>query len=177
VDPFALLGIEPTFDLDLKSLSERHREISSTLHPDRHVGSPSGERRAALDRAIQVNEAWRKLKAPLSRGEELLRLMGVAMDEKNAPKADPELLFQVMEAREELAELRATPNTQSLQASIAKATAWQRSLVNDLSQLFKGLQENARDPQGLLQVQSKLVELRYCERLLEEAHNLEHDAP
>ena len=36
-DPFALLGVERRFDLDLKVLEKTHRELSRALHPDRYA--------------------------------------------------------------------------------------------------------------------------------------------
>ena len=105
-DPFSTLGVEPAFDLDLAVLERRHRELSRELHPDRYVGRPAGERRQALGRAIEVNEAWRVLKDPIRRAEALLTLSGTPVGETNEPKPDPELLMDMMEQRESLAEAR-----------------------------------------------------------------------
>ncbi len=59
-DPFDLLGIAPRFDLDLPAIELRHRELSKALHPGSlHTGAPAAERRMALSRAIDVNEAFR----------------------------------------------------------------------------------------------------------------------
>ena len=55
-DPFAALGIEPSFDLDLKKLEERHRDLAKALHPDRFSSTPASERRLSLNKAIEVNE-------------------------------------------------------------------------------------------------------------------------
>ncbi len=41
MDPFATLGIEPRFDLDVRAVEARHRELSRTLHPDRYSGAPA----------------------------------------------------------------------------------------------------------------------------------------
>jgi len=59
MDPFATLGVEPRFDLDLGEVARRHRELSRALHPDKYTGAPAAERRLALSRAIEVKDAFR----------------------------------------------------------------------------------------------------------------------
>jgi molecular chaperone HscB len=80
-DPFETLGFEPNFALNLADLEKRHRELSRALHPDRHSGSSAGDRRHALGKAIEVNEAFRVLKDPVRRAEALLGLRGVRLQE------------------------------------------------------------------------------------------------
>ena len=38
--PFALLGLEPAFDLDVTALERTHRELSRALHPDATSAPP-----------------------------------------------------------------------------------------------------------------------------------------
>ena len=61
-DPFELLGIPARYDLDLDELATRQRDLSRALHPDRYAGRGASERRQALGKAIEVNEAARLLK-------------------------------------------------------------------------------------------------------------------
>jgi molecular chaperone HscB len=89
VNPFEALGVEPSFALDLAILEQRHRELSRALHPDRHAASGAGERRMALGRAIEVNEAYRILKDPVRRAEALLAQRGVATGEGKEPPHQP----------------------------------------------------------------------------------------
>src|SRR5690242_13592019 len=103
-DPFATLGVEARFDLDPRALERRHRDLSRALHPDRYTGAGSAERRIALSRAIDVNEAFRALKDPIRRAEALIRRAGVAVGETAEPRPPPALLMEMMEAREELSE-------------------------------------------------------------------------
>ncbi len=99
-DPFTTLGLLPAFDLDVEAAEKRHRELSRALHPDRYAQSPPAERRAALGKAIEVNEAWRTLRDPIRRGEALLRRMGLHVDEGQEPRPDPALLMEMMEKKE-----------------------------------------------------------------------------
>src|SRR6267378_3887868 len=107
MDPFATLGAERRFDLDLSVLEKTHRDLSRALHPDRYAQASASERRAALEKASSVNEAWRTLRDPIKRAEALFLLSGVAVGETNEPKPSADFLMEVLEQREALAEARA----------------------------------------------------------------------
>jgi molecular chaperone HscB len=102
--PFETLGILPQYGIDLPAVEKTHRELSRALHPDRYASSSPSERRAALTKAADVNEAWRIVRDPIRRAEALLSLRGVAVGEDKEPKADPMLLMEMMEAREAMAD-------------------------------------------------------------------------
>ncbi len=65
MDPFETLGIARRFLLDVREVEQKHRDLSKALHPDRHTASTSAERRVALSRAIEVNEAFRVVRDPI----------------------------------------------------------------------------------------------------------------
>ena len=93
MDPFATLGIERRYDIDLAAVEKRHRELSRALHPDRlrrRRRRPSAS--VALSKAVEVNEAWRIVRDPIPRAEALFTLAGIAVGERNEPKPSPALL-------------------------------------------------------------------------------------
>jgi molecular chaperone HscB len=95
----------PAFRIDLPAVEQRHRDLSRALHPDKFAGAPAAERRLALNRAIEVNEAWRAVRdPPIRRAEALMRRAGVPVGEVEEPKPSPDLLMEMMESREALAE-------------------------------------------------------------------------
>jgi molecular chaperone HscB len=169
VDPFEALGVEPTFDLDLAALEQRHRGLSRALHPDKHAASGAAERRMALGRAIEVNEAFRKLKDPVRRAEALLARIGVQSGEGKEPPASPALLMEVMERREALAEVRLSKNQVALARLIAEVEAGERRVQADLTQKFGDSAPNSGE------ILKKVGELRYYRRFLEEAQAIADD--
>jgi molecular chaperone HscB len=176
-DPFAALGIEPSFDLDLELLNQRHRELSKALHPDRFAGGSGGERRQAIERAIAVNEAFRKLNDPVSRGEELLRRLGVDLSEATEPAADPQLLFEMMEAREELAALRRSADLPSIEKLAARIKERREGVVSTLQEQFAALPNDSSKltPSKLDSLRQRLGELRYYRRFFEEIRAIEDE--
>lgn len=163
MDPFEALGIEPAFGLDLAALELRHRDLSRTLHPDRHAASGAAERRMALGHAIEVNEAFRVLKDPVRRAEALLARLGVQSGEGKEPPASPALLMEVMERREALAEVRQSKNEAALGKLVSEvqAEAGRRQAV--LEREFGAASPNPAE------ILKRIGELRYYRRFLDEA--------
>ncbi|MBK7580188.1 MAG: Fe-S protein assembly co-chaperone HscB [Myxococcales bacterium] len=174
-DPFATLGLEPRFDLDLEEAERRHRELSRTLHPDRYSGSPPAERRAALGKAIEVNAAWRALKDPIRRGEALLVRLGVHVEEGQEPKPEPTLLFEMMEKREELAAAGKHKDMARLAALVAEMKAREASATRALGAEFERAAENGGALAHTPALLTGLGELRYVRRFLDEAAAIEDE--
>lgn len=167
-DPFDTMGVEPRFDLELDKLAERHRDLSRALHPDRYAGAPAAERRMALGKAIEVNDAYRVLKDPVRRAEALLRRAGVPVGETSEPKPSQALLMDMMEQREELADARRAKDLQAVQKLAASVRTREKAVLNKLGQTLAAL-DNAAP------ALSHLGELRYLRRFLDEVSAIEED--
>ena len=161
--PFELLGVPVLFALDEQELEKRHRDLSRALHPDRYAGRSASERREALSRAISVNEAFRKLRDPLSRAEALLQQLGREVSEANQPKPEPALLMQVMEEREALASARRKGDRTRIEGIAAAASGRAEDATERMADAF------SEEPIPVEQVLKLLGELRYLHRLKEEA--------
>ncbi len=171
-DPFETLGLQPRFDLARDTLEQRHRSLSAALHPDRYVGRPASERRMALDRAIAVNTAMRLLRDPVTRAESLMRRGGVAIGEAQEPKASPALLMEMMEVREELAEIHQGKDLDELASMTARMQAREREV---LAKLEEGFEEADGAVDKLTELIALLGELRYLRRFFEELAAIEED--
>lgn len=172
VDPFETLGIAPTFDVDLTSVEKRYRELAKVLHPDRHVAGSPADRRIALGKAVEVNEAWRLLRDPIRRAEALLRRRGVKLEEGKEPKPDPEFLMEMMEQREALAEARATREPAKVEALARDIREREKDVLVRIATAFV----SSGPPDNVVTL---LGELRYYRRFLDEVSAIEdsfHDA-
>lgn len=155
--PFAVLGLPVRFDLSRAELEARWKELSKAFHPDRHQQKSPAERRAALTRAVAVNEAYRRLKDELTRAQAILELRG----ETGGEAADPELLMEVMELREALSERKAEGDLPRIEALAAHV---QESSARAHAQLGRALDET-QDAQA---AHVALGRLRYFRRFLDE---------
>jgi molecular chaperone HscB len=166
MDPFATLGVEPRFDLDLGEVARRHRELSRTLHPDRFTGAPAAERRLALSRAIEVNDAFRLVKDPIRRAEALLVRAGVPVGETSEPKPSPDLLMDMMEKREELGDARRGKDLAAVHALGEAMRAREEEVLRAMGRALSD------EPRAALPY---LGELRYIRRFLDEVSAIEEE--
>jgi molecular chaperone HscB len=166
MDPFATLGLERNYRVDLRSAEKTHRELSRALHPDKYMSAGASERREALARAVEVNEAWRIVRDPIRRAEALFTLAGIAVGDTHEPKPAMALLMDMMEQRETLSEARAKKDLAAVTALVAQMTTREEAIQLALASAFEGAQG---DREKLAPLVAKLGELRYYRRFLEEA--------
>jgi len=170
MDPFAILGVPARFDIDLAAVEKTHRELSRALHPDKYVSAGPSERRDALSKAIEVNEAWRVLRDPIARAQALLALRGVTVAEGaegRAPAADPEFLMEMLEQREALDTAK---QAKDLPAVHAMARAIEARFQVATAELTRGFAQG----QAATLV-AKVGELRYYKRFLDEVSAIEDE--
>jgi molecular chaperone HscB len=111
-DYFAMFGVPPKLDLDLKALEKQFYRYSRKLHPDLHARAAQEEQDWSLAQASLLNDAYRTLKNPLERTKYLLRLEGVEFEDArgagnlNPSKVPADLLEEVFELNMQLEELR-----------------------------------------------------------------------
>ncbi len=101
-DPFTVFGLQRSMDVDERALEQRYLKLSRECHPDLHRQQETGDCIAVLQRAAEINDAWKVLRDPWQRAKSLLELAspGVLDREK---KLDPAFLADALELAEEVA--------------------------------------------------------------------------
>lgn len=159
-DPFDLLGIPPTFEVDPSALQRAWLAGSARLHPDRFsAGSaaPDEARRLALLAALNQSKA--ALADPFQRGEALLARLGGPS--KEADKSLPDsFLMEMLEVREQLEEAAASGDS----AAIGKWEDWAAEQRRDAIQRVAGLFKDG----ALTELRRELNAWRYIERMIEQ---------
>lgn len=167
VDPFATLGLSRRYEVDLAAVEKTHRELSRALHPDKFVNAGASERRAALSKAVEVNEAWRVVRDPIRRAEALLELAGATVGEERASATDPEFLMEMLEQREALAEAKQAKDLARIHAMAKAIEERSRAVEQALGEGF-----TRGEAASLV---SKLGELRFYRRFLDEVSAIEDE--
>ena len=108
-DHFELFGLPQQFAVDRAALDERYRELQRTVHPDRYATAGAAERRASMQLATRVNEAYRTLREPLARGRYLLGLHGVDPETESNTSMPAGFLMEQMELREAIEDAAGDP--------------------------------------------------------------------
>lgn len=168
-DIFEILGIPRGFRVDPKLLEERHRELTRVLHPDRHAAGGAAARRMALEKTIEVNDAWRILKDPSKRAGWMLKEKGIDLGETGSHASSkylpPGFLLEVMERREAFDELRAAKDTSKAAALASDVKAEREATLEALARAF--------DDDDFEEAARKLAVLRYQDRFLCEVRAFE----
>ena len=140
-DYFSLFNLPPSFTLDLSDLEQRYFAKQREFHPDRLIGKPAAERTKAISNSMLVNSGYNTLKDPLSRAKHLLELNKIDIDKE---KASNQLLMEIMEIREKIAEITSkeelkaleTENQQRKQTAIAQiTTAFTKNEISNATNL------------------------------------------
>ena len=160
MDPFAILGLPARYDLDRTEIERKYRELQRTLHPDMHAQKGADERRENLERAVQVNEAYRMLSDDVRRAEAVLAVRGIEPEENGV--ADQEFLMEVMELREGLMEARVANNLEQVQGLEAFVINKRDDAVADLLTTLADEDPDEAD------ARDALGRLRYFARFLDE---------
>lgn len=138
---FELFGLPVCFRLDIAQLEQGYRELQSTVHPDRFAHLPEAERRASMQWATQVNEAYRTLKNPLARAQYLLGLQGFDAQAESNTTMPAEFLIEQMEWREAVSEARAGDDVDELEKLAHRVRGERGALVDKIATLI----DEARD--------------------------------
>src|SRR5437879_11229821 len=99
---FELFGLPARFAVAAAALEARYRELQREVHPDRFAAAPESERRASMQLATRVNEAYQTLKSPLRRAVYILRLRGVDPQFETNTAMPSEFLMEQMSWRERI---------------------------------------------------------------------------
>lgn len=90
------------FGIDTTALRREFLQLQARAHPDVH---PPSDKARAQALSARINEAYRTLQSPLLRAQYLLSLRGLEVgSDETAKVEDPELLMDVLEARERIEE-------------------------------------------------------------------------
>ena len=133
---FDLFGLPARYAIDGAALDDAYRRLQGQVHPDRFAAAPDAERRVAMQRATQANEAYRVLRHPLQRAMHLLALRGVDLQSETATSRDAQFLGRQMEWREAIEDARAARNAAALQQLLGELVEEKRARYAHLEQLL-----------------------------------------
>jgi molecular chaperone HscB len=120
-DDFTLFDLAPRFALDGAELDERRRALQAQVHPDRFAADGPAAQRLAMQWAVRVNEAYQRLRNPLSRAAYLCTLRGSLVNAEDNTAMPKAFLMQQMLWREELEEAQDEPAVLALQTTLQAA--------------------------------------------------------
>lgn len=121
-DDFELFGLPRRFAIDRREVDSRWRALQSEVHPDRFATEGAAAQRLAMQWAVRVNEAHRRLKDPVARAIVLCQLSGVTVDVHDNAAMPREFLMQQMQWREDLAAAQEPQAVKRLEGEVLAET-------------------------------------------------------
>ena len=135
---FTTFDLPATFAVDATVLSARYRDLQAAVHPDRFVNATDAEKRLAMSRSVDINEAYTTLKDPVRRAMHLLALVDIdGLDEKNT-KMPADFLMQQIDWREALADARLKEDEDRLDEMSGELEGTLSSLGDTFDAAYRG---------------------------------------
>ena len=166
-DDFSLFGLPQRFGLDRQALDARWRALQSEVHPDRFAADGAAAQRVAMQWSVRVNEAYQRLKHPLSRGAYLAQMRGAAIDAERNTAMPAEFLMQQMAWREALDEAHDVASVEALDLAI------QQQHQERLAALAQALDERQDAPAAALEVRALMFIERFRDDINRRLERLE----
>ena len=176
---FEVFGLERRLGIDAEALQRRFYELSRRYHPDFHAGATPTEQAEALAASARLNAAYRTLRDPVARIEYLVRLEEGRETKEGAtdkPKAPPELLAEMFETQEALAEAKAggldettrRTLTEQRERFLARHAEEEARLIGPLSAAWDGAAAPDRRPALLAAFKQALATRAYLRTVIDD---------
>lgn len=117
---FELFGLPARHALDRADLDSRWRDLQARVHPDRFAADGAVAQRLAMQWAVRVNEAYRRLKDPITRAAYLCELAGAPIDAERNTAMPTAFLMTQMEWREALDDAATLDQVEALHRDVVR---------------------------------------------------------
>lgn len=132
---FSLFGLPERFAVDRTDLDRRWRQLQGSAHPDRFAAEGAAAQRLAMQWSVRINQAYRRLREPLSRAAYLCELRGAPIAAHTNTAMPGDFLMQQMAWREALDDAVGDAELARLDAEVLST---ERDLLAQLAALLDG---------------------------------------
>jgi molecular chaperone HscB len=129
---FELFGLPELQALDRAALDATWRSLQAQVHPDRFAAQGPAAQRLAMQWAVRVNEAYRRLKDPLQRAALLCERRGAPIEAESNTAMPAAFLMQQMAWREALDDATDGHAVQKLDDEVATEQTQSLALLTTL---------------------------------------------
>lgn len=130
---FELFGLKQQFAQERTVLDDRWKSLQREAHPDKFAVQGAAAQRVAMQWSARINEAYRRLKDPLTRAAYLCELGGAPVNAHTNTAMPAQFLMQQMEWREELDDVRDVAALEALRQTVEVS---KQALLQQCAQLL-----------------------------------------
>lgn len=159
---FELFGIPVQLKIDKSTLPARFFELSRLYHPDYHIQRSPEEQRDALQKAADLNKAYKIFQDPDATIRYVLKLKGL-LEEEEKFELPPDFLMEVMDLNEQMMDGDASGRDSVKNAVLS----FQQEIYAPVKEIVEHYQEGVTGEKELLQVKAYYFKKKYLDRLAE----------
>lgn len=159
---FELYNIPVTLQPDAAKVKQQFYLLSRKYHPDFYGQATADEQAEILEKASQVNQAYKVFQQPEETIKYVLQIKGL-LEEEEKYQLSPDFLMEMMELNERAMELNGPEEAAQLRNDIL-------NFENEIYEPVKAIVENYQEATGtekeLLQVKEYYYRKKYLKRIL-----------
>ena len=170
---FELFELPVSFDIDLQALSQRYRDLQGAVHPDKFANASERERRLSVEKAAEINDAYRILKSAQQRARYMLELQSVSFDDETDTALDPMFLMEQIELREALEDIKNTNDPLASLNNIMSDIKNRMTMI--LEEVRQGLTNTPLDDKQKTSLKQLVHKMQFLNKLQQEAEYQEEN--
>lgn len=147
---FELFDLPVQFAQDSAVLDARWKQLQREAHPDKFAAQGAAAQRVAMQWSVRINEAYQRLKNPLTRAMYLCEIHGAPIEAESNTAMPADFLMQQMQWREALDEADGIDNLDEIAAQASSSKREQLSKIEQLLDGEKDFPAAARQVRGLM---------------------------
>lgn len=159
---FELYNLPVTLQPDTAKVKQQFYQLSRKYHPDFYGQATADEQAEILEKASQVNQAYKVLQHPEETIKYVLQLKGL-LEEEEKYQLSPDFLMEMLDLNERAMEINGPEEAAQLRTDIL-------NFENEIYEPVKAIIENYREDTGtekeLLQVKEYYYRKKYLKRIL-----------
>jgi molecular chaperone HscB len=159
---FELFKLPISLKPDQALVKQRFYELSRQYHPDFHGQASEEEQAEALEKASQVNMAYKVLVHPDETIRYVLQLKGL-VEEEEKYQLSPDFLSEMMDLNEQALDVSEQADADRLQQTIQQT---QKEIYEPVAAIVENYQEGITTEKELLQVKEYYYRKKYLDRIL-----------
>jgi molecular chaperone HscB len=159
---FELFKLPISLKPDQALVKQRFYELSRQYHPDFHGQANEEEQAEALEKASQVNMAYKVLVHPDETIRYVLQLKRL-VEEEEKYQLSPDFLSEMMDLNEQALDVSEQADADRLQQTIQQT---QKEIYEPVAAIVENYQEGITTEKELLQVKEYYYRKKYLDRIL-----------
>lgn len=145
-----------------EQVQQRFYELSRRYHPDFHSQATEEEQADMLEKASQVNMAYKVLMHPDETIKYVLQLKGL-LEEEEKYQLSPDFLMEMMDLNEQALDVAEESDADRLRQTIQQT---QTEIYEPVKAIVEHYQEGVTTEKELLQVKEYYYRKKYLDRIL-----------